>query len=74
MTTPDRQLQERLFEELSPLLVSAAEQGTGEALRALACKVEQIHTTLRTHLRKEENQLLPLLRSNFSAAEQVSTH
>ena len=67
--------QERLFEELTPLLSAAAEHeaagGAGEALRTLACKVEQIHTTLRKHLSKEEDQLLPLLLRNFTAAEQV---
>ena len=66
-------MQERLFEELFPLLFVAgnSSSGSGKALRALACKAEQIHTTLRKHLRKEENQLLPLLLSNFSAAEQA---
>ena len=67
-------LQERLFEELIPLISAAAgEQGAdaGDALRALECKVEQIHTTLRKHLSKEEDQLLPLLLANFSTAEQV---
>ena len=68
-------LQERLFEELIPLISAAAScedvADAGNALRTLACKVEQIHTTLRKHLRKEEDQLLPLLLANFSTAEQV---
>ena len=68
-------LQERLFEELIPLISSAAtcEEAAdgGNVLRALACKVEQIHTTLRKHLRKEEEQLLPLLLANFTTSEQV---
>ena len=67
-------LQERLFEELIPLIpVAADKQGAdaGDALRALECKVEQIHTTLRKHLSKEEDQLLPLLLANFNTAEQV---
>jgi hypothetical protein len=34
-------------------------------------QVEEIHTTLRKHLRKEEEQLLPLLLSHFSAGEQA---
>jgi hypothetical protein len=35
------------------------------------CKVEEIHTTLRKHLAKEEAQLLPLLLAHFSHAEQA---
>ena len=35
------------------------------------CKVEEIHTTLRQHLAKEEGQLLPLLLAHFSHGEQV---
>ncbi len=41
------------------------------ALRRLVCKVEEIHTTLRQHLAKEEAQLLPLLLQHFSHAEQA---
>jgi zinc finger-like protein len=33
--------------------------------------VEEIHTTLRKHLAKEEAQLLPLLLKHFSCAEQA---
>ena len=36
------------------------------------CKVEEIHTTLRKHLAKEEEQLFPLLLQHFTHAEQVS--
>jgi hypothetical protein len=39
--------------------------------RALVCKIEEINTTLRKHLAKEEAQLLPLLLHHFSAAEQA---
>ena len=39
--------------------------------RQLDCKVEEIHTTLRKHLAKEEEQLLPLLLEHFTHAEQV---
>lgn len=39
--------------------------------RTLICKVEEIHTTLRKHLAKEEEQLLPLLLLHFSSAEQA---
>ena len=34
--------------------------------RTLICKVEEIHTTLRKHLAKEEEQLLPLLVQHFT--------
>lgn len=37
----------------------------------LVCKVEEIHTTLRKHLAKEEEQLLPLLVANFTHQEQA---
>lgn len=33
--------------------------------------MEEITTTLRKHLRKEEEQLLPLLLAHFSTAEQA---
>lgn len=39
--------------------------------RKLICKIEEIHTTLRKHLAKEEAQLLPLLLQHFSHAEQA---
>ena len=39
--------------------------------RKLMCKVEEIHTTLKKHLAKEEEQLLPLLVRHFSYDEQV---
>ena len=39
--------------------------------RMLICKVEEIHTTLRKHLAKEEEQLLPLLVANFTHQEQA---
>lgn len=39
--------------------------------RHLLEKVEQIHTTVRKHLAKEEEQLFPLLLANFSHMEQA---
>lgn len=39
--------------------------------RTLICKVEEVHTTLRKHLAKEEEQLLPLLLQHFSYGEQA---
>ena len=33
--------------------------------------MEEIHTTLRKHLAKEEEQLFPLLLEHFTYAEQV---
>jgi zinc finger-like protein len=40
-------------------------------LRELARKVEEVHTTLRKHLAKEEHQLLPLLLQHFAFTEQA---
>lgn len=40
-------------------------------LRELARKVEEVHTTLRKHLAKEEHQLLPLLLKHFAFVEQA---
>lgn len=73
-TTP--RTQEQLFDQLAQLL-SRAVQEEGAAgqqvatLRLLACKVEEVHTTLRNHLAKEEEQLLPLLLHHFSQREQA---
>ncbi len=39
--------------------------------RVLICKVEEIHRTLKKHLAKEEEQLLPLLLQHFSFPEQA---
>jgi hypothetical protein len=38
---------------------------------AVSDQVEEIHTTLRKHLRKEEEQLLPLLLAHFTPGEQA---
>ena len=68
--------EERLFEQLSSLL-SAALQQEGKAriatVRQLECKTEEVHTTLRKHLAKEEEQLFPLLLKHFTFAEQASS-
>lgn len=67
------QAQERLFEQLMQLLATAAGPAgaRGGALRQLSCKAEEVHTTLRKHLAKEEEQLFPLLLAHFSVAEQA---
>ena len=44
---------------------------SGVALHKLVRKVEEVHTTLRQHLGKEEEQLLPLLLEHFSFDEQA---
>eukprot|EP00884_Botryococcus_braunii_P013452 jgi/Botrbrau1/22107/Bobra.0206s0033.1 len=66
--------EERLFEQLSHLLGQAL-SGQGKqravAVRQFVCKVEEVHTTLRKHLAKEEEQLLPLLLQHFTFAEQA---
>ncbi|EFN52596.1 hypothetical protein CHLNCDRAFT_138627 [Chlorella variabilis] len=67
--------EEHLFEQLNQLLSRALGEPEGKeqlaVVRLLARKVEEIHTTLRKHLRKEEEQLLPLLVAHFSTAEQA---
>ncbi|KAL4436350.1 hypothetical protein ABPG77_009912 [Micractinium sp. CCAP 211/92] len=67
--------EEHLFEQLFQLLSRALGEPEGReqlaTVRLLACKVEEIHTTLRKHLRKEEEQLLPLLLAHFSHGEQA---
>ena len=66
--------EERLFDQLTVLLGAALRQDGKEryaTLRQLECKIEEVHTTLRKHLSKEEEQLLPLLLQHFSFAEQV---
>ncbi|GIL45357.1 hypothetical protein Vafri_2604 [Volvox africanus] len=70
----EHQDEEILFEQLSQLLATALEESDSKrkgTIRALICKVEEIHTTLRKHLAKEEEQLLPLLLQHFSFAEQA---
>lgn len=54
-----------------PYLYLHANNPTFTLNRTLICKVEEIHTTLRKHLAKEEEQLLPLLLQHFSFAEQA---
>ncbi|MEW5316527.1 MAG: hypothetical protein WDW38_007895 [Sanguina aurantia] len=70
----EHQDEEILFEQLSQQLAKATGE-TGpdrqQTIRALTCKVEEIHTTLRKHLAKEEEQLLPLLLAHFDFSEQV---
>lgn len=66
--------EERLFEQLSALLSIAVRQDGRQraaTLRQLECKIEEVHTTLRKHLAKEEEQLFPLLLKHFTFAEQV---
>lgn len=66
--------EERLFEQLVTLIATAlAASGAprSEAVRELVCKVEEVHTMLRKHLCKEEEQLLPLLLHHFTVDEQA---
>ncbi len=71
----------RLLEELSALLAAAPGSAAAPppprprgaaAVAALARKVEEVHTTLRAHLAKEEAQLLPLLLARFTRREQAA--
>lgn len=66
--------EEYLLEELS--LILSKEDLTkdtldGELVHKVARKVEEVHTTLKKHLEKEEEQLLPLLQKHFSMEEQA---
>lgn len=45
--------------------------GRGDAIREFACKAEEVHVTLRKHLRKEEEQLFPLVLQHFTFREQA---
>lgn len=65
--------EEYLLEELSSIL-SREDLGKtpdGEMVHEVARKVEEVHTTLKKHLEKEEEQLLPLLQRHFSIKEQA---
>ena len=71
--------EELLLEGLSALLAQAGGDGDGDEqkiediggfVHGLARKVEEVDTTLRKHLDKEEAQLLPLLRDEFTIQEQ----
>ncbi|GAX84312.1 hypothetical protein CEUSTIGMA_g11734.t1 [Chlamydomonas eustigma] len=62
-------LLEQLLQQIGATL--SCQGSRTEAIRALICKVEEIHTTLKKHLAKEEEQLLPLLVSHFTPEEQA---
>jgi zinc finger protein-like protein len=65
--------EEYLLEELSSILSREDLKNTldRENAHKVARKVEEVHTTLKKHLEKEEEQLLPLLRKHFSIKEQA---
>ena len=72
--------EEHLLEELSSILMtedvveslkSETASDTFEVVHKLTRKVEEVHTTLKQHLEKEEEQLLPLLQQNFNMIEQA---
>ena len=52
-------------------LAGATAEDLVASRRQLVCKVEEIHTTLRKHLAKEEEQLFPLLLQHFTHSEQA---
>jgi zinc finger-like protein len=75
--------EEYLLEGLSVLLAQSCEslkdiegngdlheERTGPIVHGLARKVEEVNTTLRKHLEKEEEQLMPMLRDQFTIPEQ----
>jgi zinc finger protein-like protein len=67
-------MQDFLFDSLQSLLAAAiSADGAARAniIHELVCKVDEVHVTLQKHLRKEEEQLFPLVLSNFSFQEQA---
>lgn len=67
-------MQDLLLDNLQHLLDTAisAEAAEKEAVvRELVCKVEEVHVTLQKHLRKEEEQLFPLVLQHFTFEEQA---
>jgi iron-sulfur cluster repair protein YtfE (RIC family) len=67
-------LQDILLDSLQQLLDSAIDASAHERdalVHELRCKVEEVHVTLQKHLRKEEDQLFPLLLQHFNFSEQA---
>ena len=67
-------LQDHLFDSLQDLLATVIRAEGGDRallMREFVCKVDEVSVTLRKHLRKEEEQLFPLVLSHFSFDEQA---
>ena len=68
-------VQDHLFDSLQSLLAAAISAASpakeAECVHELACKVDEVHVTLQKHLRKEEEQLFPLVLAHFSLREQA---
>lgn len=67
-------VQDFLFDSLQSVLAAAIDADTSSraaCVHELVCKVDEVHVTLQKHLRKEEEQLFPLVLSHFSFKEQA---
>lgn len=67
-------MQDLLLDSLQQLIESAISADASERaglVHELRCKVEEVHVTLQKHLRKEEDQLFPLLLQHFTFSEQA---
>lgn len=67
-------MQDLLLDSLQHLIESAINADASERdgfVHELQCKVEEVHVTLQKHLRKEEDQLFPLLLQHFTFSEQA---
>lgn len=67
-------VQDLLLDNLQHLLDAAISADAPEkkaVVHELVCKVEEVHVTLQKHLRKEEEQLFPLVLKHFTFEEQA---
>lgn len=74
LTTARDALQELLFDHLQTLIaraIAAPQQERASTIHEFVCKVEEVHVSLHKHLRKEEEQLFPLLLQHFAFEEQA---
>jgi hypothetical protein len=51
--------------------IAAPAGSRADAIHEFTCKAEEVHVTLQKHLRKEEEQLFPLVLQHFTFQEQA---
>lgn len=59
------------LQHLLDIAIRAEASEKESVVRELVCKVEEVHVTLQKHLRKEEEQLFPLVLEHFTFEEQA---
>jgi zinc finger-like protein len=67
-------VQDFLLDSLQDLLAAVIRANSSDKvhlMREVVCKVDEVSVTLQKHLRKEEEQLFPLLLTHFSFDEQA---